>query len=230
MPSSEITERRPSCCQSANGARSVMSDLQASGIELLHRGLADPGIGLQPVPHGRGIEKQQRGASVDAADREDFVLRELLAAGNGDRGDAKSDGVGGCVAGVAQRRRSRCRCSRPWPHRARPRRTTAQTSPRCRGPRGSQRSSAAIMPVRCSSLKSSAVENEGQERGWVQEAGHACAMPGSGLLCLRIGPSLRLYRRERRPPHPLNQLVKCYAPHTLQALEQVTSRSCRVEC
>ena len=79
-------------------------DLELAGIELQHGGVGDPGIGFQPVAHGGGVEEQQRGAAVDAADREHFVLGQLLAAVDGDRGDAESGGIGERIAGVAQRR------------------------------------------------------------------------------------------------------------------------------
>ena len=79
-------------------------DLELAGIELQHRGVGDPGIGLQLVAHGGGIEEQQRGAAIDAADREHLVLAQLLAAVDGDRGDAESGGIGQRIAGVAQRR------------------------------------------------------------------------------------------------------------------------------
>jgi hypothetical protein len=54
-------------------------DLQLARIELLHRCIGNPRIGLQLVARRGRIEKQQRRAPVDAADRQNFILRELLA-------------------------------------------------------------------------------------------------------------------------------------------------------
>src|SRR5206468_4621278 len=49
-------------------------------------------------------EEQQRGAAADAADGEDLVLGQLLAAVDHDGGDAEAGGIGHRVAGVADRR------------------------------------------------------------------------------------------------------------------------------
>ena len=78
-------------------------DLQPPGIKFQHRGLADPRIGLELVANRIGIQKQQRRAAIDPADREHLVLAQLLAAVDADGGDTKSGGIGQRVAGIAQR-------------------------------------------------------------------------------------------------------------------------------
>ena len=98
-----MTDSRPSCCHSANAVAFDDVDLQPAGIELQDGGVGDPGIGLELVAHGGGIEEQQRRAAVDAADREHLVLAQLLAAVDGDRRDAESGGIRQRVSGIAER-------------------------------------------------------------------------------------------------------------------------------
>ena len=77
-------------------------DLQRAGIELEHGGVRNPRIRHQPGAHHGSIEEQQRRAAVDAADRQDLILTELLAAVDGDAGDAEAGGIGHRVARIAQ--------------------------------------------------------------------------------------------------------------------------------
>src|SRR4029079_14585064 len=77
-------------------------DLQLAGIKLQDGRVRDPRIGRELVAHRGGIEKQQRGAAIDAADREHLVLTELLATVDDNRGDAESGRIGQGVTGVTQ--------------------------------------------------------------------------------------------------------------------------------
>ncbi len=78
-------------------------DLKLVREELLHRCVGNPGIGLEAISHGDRIEEQERRATRNAADRQHFVLCQLLAAVDGNGSDAEADGIGDRVAGIAER-------------------------------------------------------------------------------------------------------------------------------
>jgi hypothetical protein len=77
-------------------------DLQAIGIELEHRRIADPRIGHQFCARHVGVQKQQRGAAGDAGGGENFFPADFLRSGQRNRDNAETERVRRGVARVLE--------------------------------------------------------------------------------------------------------------------------------
>jgi hypothetical protein len=73
-------------------------DQEAIRIELEDRGIGDPRVGQQLGPRRFGIEKQQRRAAGHSGQGERLLAIDLAAAADRDRGDAKTERIGGIIA------------------------------------------------------------------------------------------------------------------------------------
>src|SRR5262249_14771595 len=74
------------------------ADLQLAGIELEHRGVRDPRIGLEALARLIDVEKEQRSGAIDAGRGEYLLAADVMIAGECDRDDAEAGCTGDAVA------------------------------------------------------------------------------------------------------------------------------------
>src|SRR5262249_41724872 len=74
------------------------ADLQLAGIELEHRGVRDPRIGLEALARLIDVEKEQRSGAADAGGGEPLLAADVMIAGERDRDDAEAGCTGDAVA------------------------------------------------------------------------------------------------------------------------------------
>src|SRR5262249_4231385 len=74
------------------------ADLQLAGIELEHRRVRNPRIGLETLARLIDVEKEQRSGAGDAGGGEHLLAADGVIAGERDRDDAKADCTGDAVA------------------------------------------------------------------------------------------------------------------------------------
>src|SRR5262249_32000789 len=74
------------------------TDLQLAGIELEHRGVRNPRIGLEPLARLIDVEKEQRSGAGDAGGGEHLLAADVMIAGERDRDDAEAGCTGNPVA------------------------------------------------------------------------------------------------------------------------------------
>src|SRR5262249_58011013 len=74
------------------------ADLQLAGIELEHRGVRDPRIGLETLARLIDVEKEQRRGAGDAGGGEHLLAADVMIAGERDRDDAEAGCTGNPLA------------------------------------------------------------------------------------------------------------------------------------
>src|SRR5262249_53241376 len=76
------------------------ADLQLARIELEHRGVRDPWIGLEALARLINVEKEQRSGAGDASGSEHLLPADVMIAGERDRHDVEARCTGNPVARI----------------------------------------------------------------------------------------------------------------------------------